>query len=98
MDRKGHSGLGIASFVFGSFSLISFFFTLIALVIEAQTPIIGLFGVLNIILSLFGAGCGIPGLFSQSNKRVFPLLGTIFSVSTLITITSLMLIGAYLGK
>ena len=107
MEHK-HSGIGIAAFVISivmavvAFGLITF-----AGVFEATTPGgideesalavvagLGLFGC--ILVDLVALGLGIGGLFQKDRKKIFPILGTIFSTLTIIGIVFLIVIGSML--
>ena len=105
MDHK-HSGIGVASFIISlvmavaAFGLITF-----AGVIEATTPggmeeesavaiVIGLSIFGCILVDLVALGLGIGGLIQKDRKKIFSILGTIFSISTIIGIVFIMIIGS----
>ena len=89
-----HSGIGIASFVVSIIAGIAMFFlTIAAGVIEVSTPggmherspvaiILGLSLLAFWFLSLVALGLGIGGLFQRSRKRLFAILGAVFSAIT----------------
>ncbi len=100
-----HSALGISSFVMSIITgLIIFLLVVIAGVMEVSTPggideesaeavILGLF----IIAALFGCltalALGIAGLFQKGRKKIFSILGVIFSALPFIGTISLIIIG-----
>lgn len=104
-----HSGLGIASFIVSIFSGGLMFITVvIAGLIEASSPdgmdetspvamMVGfaIFGFVGI--SLIALVLGIVGLFQSDRKKIFALLGTIFSALTILGIAALILIGITMG-
>ncbi|MFP4173662.1 MAG: hypothetical protein ACLFV4_12195 [Candidatus Hydrogenedentota bacterium] len=105
METRKHSGLGIASFIT---SLVSGFFLLImfgvAGVMETTTPggideesaeamIVGLFIFAFLGLSLVALGLGIAGLAQNDRRKIFALLGTIFSGVSIIGTLLIMIIG-----
>lgn len=104
MELK-HSGLGIASFVTSIVAgLFTFILIIVAGVLETSTPggidekspaaiIIGLLIIAFILASLVSLGLGIGGLFTKERKKIFAILGTIFSSVTLLGTVSIMLLG-----
>jgi hypothetical protein len=96
MYKQKHSGFGIASFIT---SIVSggliFLLIVIAGFIEASTPggmdeesviavIIGLFILAFLGAAFLGLGLGIAGLLQMQRKKVFAILGTIFSAAALL--------------
>ena len=103
--EQRHSGLGIASFILSILSGV-FIFVLIVIagVIETSTPggideestaavIIGLLIIALIIAALVALGLGIAGLFMQDRKKIFSILGTIFSAVTLLGTFLILMLG-----
>lgn len=108
MDAK-HSGLGIASFII---SLVAGLAILIAIVIagimEANTPggidenspeaiLLGLVLIGMMFLDLVALGLGIGALFQRDRKKIFAILGTIFSGVVVLGTAFLMVIGSMMG-
>ena len=103
-----HSGLGIASFIISIVAaLFIFILVVVAGVVETATPggmdedsaqaiIIGLFIIGTIFVDLVALGLGIAGLFIKERKKVFAILGTIFSAVTMLGTVALMIIGSML--
>jgi phosphoglycerol transferase MdoB-like AlkP superfamily enzyme len=92
MEEKKHSGLGIASFIISIISgILVFFLLVIAGVMEVSTPggidensagaiILGMFLIALMFVSLVALGLGIGGLLHKERKRIFAILGTVFSL------------------
>lgn len=105
METKKHSGFGIASFITSIVSaILIFILMLFAGFIAASSPggmdqsstaavIVGLFLIAFLFLSLVALGLGIVGLFQKKRKKIFSVLGTIFSAVTIICAVSVMIIG-----
>lgn len=108
MEEK-HSKLSIASFVI---SLVTGFvlFILIAIagVLENATPggmdeesagaiLLGLGIIFSMLVSFVSLGLGIAGLVQKNTKKVFGILGIIFSVGIVILVISLMILGSMVG-
>ncbi|HLU13523.1 MAG TPA: hypothetical protein VKZ64_06150 [Arenimonas sp.] len=108
MEAK-HSGLGIASFII---SLVAGLAILIAIVIagimEANTPggidenspeaiLLGLVLIGMMFLDLVALGLGIGALFQRDRKKIFAILGTIFSGVVVLGTAFLMVIGSMMG-
>ena len=100
-----HSGIGIASF---STSIVSgicmFLLVVIAGVMESSTPggideesaaavILGLSIIAFLFISLVALGLGIGGVVQKDRKKIFPILGIVFSSVTLLTTLGLILVG-----
>jgi hypothetical protein len=100
MEHK-HSGIGVAAFVISivmavvAFGLITF-----AGVIEATTPggmdEESALAVVTGLVDLVALGLGIGGLFQKDRKKIFPILGTIFSTLAIIGIVFVIVIGSML--
>ena len=108
MESK-HSGVGIASFVISIAVAVLLLVTIvIAGVMEMTTPggiddesvgailvgltIMGLFG-----LDIVAFGLGIGRLLQKSRKRIFAVLGVIFSAGAVMLTVVLMVIGIAVG-
>jgi len=101
-----HSGFGISSLIISSISGIAIFVIfVVAAVMEVSTPggiegnpmgaiIVGSSIIGMIILSLLALGLGICGLFQKERKKIFPIIGTVFSSFTVLSILSLMIVGS----
>ena len=95
MEGQKHSGLGIASFTISILSGISIFLLIVvAGVIEASTPggmdedsagaiVVGLFLFAFLGAAFLALGLGIGGVLQKGRKKIFAILGTVFSVVTL---------------
>ena len=104
LDQK-HSGIGIASFILSIVVAIAMFFVFVfAAVMASRTHgvldpnsliaiVIGFGIVLCLVLDLVALGLGISGLLQKDRKKIFALLGTIFSASTIIGASTLIIIG-----
>lgn len=100
-----HSGLGIASFVLSIISLVLIFGLLIvAGVLEATTPggmdetsmaaiVVGLLLFAFIGTALVATGLGVAGLFQKQRKKIFAILGTVFSLVTVVSTIALITFG-----
>jgi hypothetical protein len=109
MEEKKHSGLGIASFITSIASGIPIFLLFaIAAVIGASTPggldeqsvaavVVGLCLFFFVGVALVALGLGIAGLFQKERKKIFAILGTIFSAATLVGTLILMILGFTMG-
>jgi len=105
MEEEKYSRLGIASFILSIVSGISMFMTfVVAGIAEASTPggidetsmvaiLIGLslFGAIG--LTLIALGLGIGGLVQKSRKKIFAILGTVFSSLTVLLTVGVLVIG-----
>ena len=104
MDEK-HSGLGIASFITSVISIILLFAALaIGGAIEVTTPggmdedsteavLIGLGIIFVLLLALTSFGLGMAGIFQKDCKRIFAILGTVFSATIILATIALVLFG-----
>ncbi len=104
MELK-HSGMGIASFIISIIGSVSMF-VLFALAgaMEASKPggmderstqvvVLGLLIIIILFANLVAVGLGVAGLFQKERKKVFAILGTIFSGITVILTVALLIIG-----
>ncbi len=79
IEEKKHSGFGVASFVISI--LVPSFFACLSLTV-GRTPGNILYtgmAIASYALLFIGLGLGIAGLFHENKKRLFALLGLIFS-------------------
>ena len=93
MEREGYSGLSIISFIFSILGLIFFLLIWITIGASASDEVVGSMAIIQFLMNLVGGATGIASLFSNSKKRLFGILGTIFSSATFIITLSVMLIG-----
>lgn len=105
MEELKHSGLGIASFIVSIAAGVCIFFTfVIAGAIEATTPggineesatavVIGLLLVIFLFAALVSLGLGIGGLLQKERKKVFAILGTVFSAAIILCTVALIALG-----
>lgn len=108
MEEKKHSGLGIASFITSIVSgLLIFLLIVVAGVMEA-TPggideesagavMVGLFLFASLGATLVALGLGIAGLLQKERKKLFAILGTVFSAVSLVVTIFIMIIGLAMG-
>ncbi len=105
----GHSRLGIASFAL-SLAMGAVLFQLVVIlgVLESTTPggldedsavtiILGLLVIFSLFLDLVAFGLGIAGIFQHRRKKMFAILGAIFSGFTLLIVVALTVVGIVLG-
>lgn len=109
MEERPHSGLGIASFIIALASaVLMFLLIMMAGALEASTPggineesavavIIGLFLILFMITSVLALGLGLAGLVQRERRKVFPVLGTVFSSFTVLGAVLVVLVGLAMG-
>jgi len=109
MQAKKHTKLGIASFVTSIASgAFIFLLVVIAAMMEASTPggmdeqsveavMVGILLFAFIGTSFIALGLGISGLLRKDTKKLFAILGIVFSSATLLSTLSLVLIGLASG-
>ncbi|NPU98397.1 MAG: hypothetical protein HPY51_14465 [Candidatus Omnitrophica bacterium] len=107
MEDQKHSGLGVASFITSIVSgIFLFLLIVIAGVMEASTPggidehsavMVGLFLFAFMGGALIALGLGIGGLLQKERKKIFAILGTVFSAVSLVGIIFLMMLGLAVG-
>ena len=100
-----HSGFGIASFILSMGSgLLCMAMFVVAGVMEASTPggmseddpvvmLVGLGILAGGFAMLISAVFGVAGLFQQNRKKIFAILGLLFSVLGIVSFGGLMLLG-----
>jgi hypothetical protein len=108
MERK-NSGLGIASFVISILTGLSIFaIIVVAGLLEMSTPggmgedsaeamVVGLLIIAMIFVSMLALGLGIAGLVQKNRKKIFAVLGTIFSALSCAMTVAVVLIGLAMG-
>jgi hypothetical protein len=108
MERK-NSGLGIASFVISILTGLSIFaIIVVAGLLEMSTPggmgedsaeamVVGLLIIAMIFVSMLALGLGIAGLVQKNRKKIFAVLGTIFSALSCVMTVAVVLIGLAMG-
>lgn len=106
MERLKHSGLGIASFIVSICAGAGLFvLVVIAAVLPSATPsgldtksasaiVLGLLMFLFLFIELVALGLGVVGLFPTGRNKVFAILGITFSVTSVLAILGLMVIGS----
>lgn len=109
MEAQKHSGLGIASFITSIVSgILIFALIVIAGVMEASTPggideesavaiIVGVFLFAFLGASLVALGLGIGGLMHRERKKIFAVLGAVFSAATVVGTIFIMMLGLAMG-
>tara|TARA_B000000565_G_scaffold231291_1_gene190016 strand:+ start:163 stop:459 length:297 start_codon:yes stop_codon:yes gene_type:complete len=93
MERQGYSVLSIFSFIFSILGLIFFLLIWITVGASASDEVVGAMAFSQFFMNLIGGASGITSLFSNSNKRVFGILGTILSSATFIITLSILIVG-----
>lgn len=100
-----HGGMGVAGFIVGLVSAVMIFIlVIVAGVLEATTPggmdeesvaamTVGLLLMLFMLATLIAIGLSIAGLVQKNSKKVFPILGLIISLLTVVLTFGLMAIG-----
>lgn len=109
MEPMKNSGLGIASFITSILSgILIFILIVVAGIMETSTPggineqspqaiIVGLFILAFSFLCLVALGLGIAGLIQKNRKKLFAVLGTVFSTVTILGVIGLMILGSTMG-
>ena len=105
MEEQKHSRLGIASFITSIVSgILIFIVIVIAGVIEASTPggmdeesagaaMVGFAAIALLNAELVALGLGIAGLLQKERKKIFAILGVVFSAGTFVLVILLMILG-----
>jgi hypothetical protein len=108
MDSPNHSGLGIASFIVSVAAGFLTFCCIVVAGVMAAKPggmdetspeaiIVGLLLFAFLFVSLVGLGLGIGGLVQKDRKKIFAVLGTIFSALTIAGTVFLFILGTMMG-
>lgn len=104
-----HSGVGIASFVTSIVAgVLIFLLVIIAGVLEVSTPggmdeesiaavLIGLFLFAFLGAELVALGLGIGGLIQKDRKKIFAILGVVFSATALLITLFILFLGLAMG-
>ncbi|HET7932171.1 MAG TPA: hypothetical protein VFL63_12395 [Rhodanobacteraceae bacterium] len=104
MDQK-HSGMGIAAFVLSLVAgVLMFLLIAIAGIMTASSPggldehspvaiIVGLGMMLLLGIDVVAIGLGIAGLIQRDRKRLFPILGLVFALATILGTIFLVILG-----
>lgn len=108
MEPK-NSGLGIASFIISILAGLSIVAIIVAAgILEMSTPggmgedsveaaIVGMLIIAMIFVSMLALGLGIAGLVQKNRKKIFAVLGTIFSALSCMGTIAVVVIGLLLG-
>jgi hypothetical protein len=109
MENQKHSELGIASFTTSIVSgILIFLVIVIAGVMEASSPegmdeesvsavMVGLFLFAFLGAALIALGLGIAGFLQKERKKIFAILGVVFSAVSLLVTILLIIIGLAMG-
>ncbi|MDR1285129.1 MAG: hypothetical protein LBJ88_02890 [Campylobacteraceae bacterium] len=99
MEEQKYFGLGIASFILSIISVICIFILLtLASAIEASMPGVMDFAIVAMIgFSVAGVGLGIAGVFSKDKKKIFAILGLIFSIAVFFVSVTAIVIGLFMS-
>lgn len=104
-----HSGVGIASFVTSIVAgVLIFLLVIIAGVLEVSTPggmdeesiaavLIGLFLFAFLGAELVALGLGVGGLIQKDRKKIFAILGVVFSATALLITLFILFLGLAMG-
>ena len=104
-EPRNHSGLGIASFILSiGVGFLIFCTIVVAGVMQNSTPggmdekapaviLVGLAIIGLVLLDVIAFGLGIAGLFQRNRKKVFAILGTIFSSLVILATILLIIVG-----
>ncbi len=104
MEQK-HSGIGVASFVISILAGILIFIVFaVAGSLEVSTPggidensteaiMIGLAIIGLLFFNVLAVGLGIGGLLQKERKKIFAILGTVFSSFLILSVIGLMILG-----
>ena len=107
--EQKHSGLGVASFVISVITAVLAFLLIVgAGVLEVTTPggvdeesavaiVVGLLIIGCMVIDLVALGLGIAGLVQRDRKKVFAVLGTVFSAATILGIIFVIMLGMMAG-
>ena len=104
---RRHGGLGVTSFILGILSifLIAGFFGFAGYISQGggqrtdETNLIaGIIILALFCVSLLGIGLGIGGAVSRSSKKVFPVLGIVFSTGALLITAGLIGLGLWVTR
>lgn len=107
--KQRHSGVGVASFVISlAASILVFIVVMILGAMEASMPggidedsagavVLGLFLFALLLPILVALGLGIGGLVQKEKKKIFAVLGTVFSSATIMGLILLMVVGLLYG-
>jgi len=100
---RGHSGVGVASFVIACVAFITLLATSVSCVAnidvdfetieESVGAVIGLLFLLSIGLLLIGVSTGIIGVVQSNRKKLFAILGLIFNLLMLLPIVAVLILG-----
>lgn len=108
METK-HSGFGIASFIISiSVGLLLFLVLAIGGILDASTPggmdeqsiqavLVGLSMIALLFFAFVAAALGIVGLFQKERKKLFAILGTVFSLGTVMLAIVVIILGLLLA-
>ena len=101
-----HSGMGIAAFITaGCGAVLMLGLVVIAGIIETTTPggmeetsmsaiLVGLGLMLTALMQLLAFGLGVAGALQADRRRVFAVLGLVFSIGSMLGVVLLMVIGS----
>jgi len=99
MEQK-HSGIGIASFITSIVvGILIFFVIVVSGVMAVSMPseglfvVVGLFVIALLIADIVALGLGIGGLCQKDRKKIFAILGTVFSSITVVGTIFLTILG-----
>ena len=108
--KSKHSGFGVASFIISiSVGLLMFLLLVIAAIMQVSTPggmdrqsiqaiLVGLSIIALLFFDIVAVVLGIVGLFQKERKKLFAILGTIFSSATVMFVIALIIVGLLVGR
>ena len=108
--KSKHSGFGVASFIISILAgLLMFLIFVIATIIQVSTPggmdrqsiqamLVGLSIIALLFFDIVAVVLGIVGLFQKKRKKLFAVLGIIFSSATVISMILLIIVGVFMSR
>lgn len=108
--KSKHSGFGVASFIISILAgLLIFLVIVIAGIMQVSTPggldkqsiqtmLVGLSVIALLFFEIAAVVLGIVGLFQKERKKLFAILGTIFSSLTVISMIALIIVGVLMSR
>ena len=105
-----HSGFGVASFIISILAgVLMFLVFLIGTIMQLSTPggmdkqsiqamLVGLSIIALLFIDIVAVVLGIAGLFQKKRKKLFAILGIVFSSATVISMIALIIIGLLMSR
>ena len=108
--KSKHSGFGVASFIISILAgLLMFLVFVIGTIMQLSTPggmdqqsiqamLVGLSIIALLFIDIVAVVLGIVGLFQKERKKLFAILGIIFSSATVISMIVLIIVGLLMSR